>query len=213
MSAYTYLIGWTAHDKWYYGYRGANKSSPEEDLWVRYFTSSKYVEEFRKLHGEPDVVKVHRIFESCEEARLHEHRVLSKLKAVGSVRWLNRTNGGGRDFFDGSCRTPETYRKISKALKGRVFRSGYKLSEETKAKIGAKSKGRTASAETRKMWSEQRTGVKPWNKGVPFSEDSKAKMAKAARAQAHVCPHCGKTGGNVLFRWHFDNCKQKDTKC
>ena len=58
--AYTYLIGWRKLDKWYYGYR--NRDNPESDLWVEYFTSSKYVKEFRELHGEPDVVRVHRVF-------------------------------------------------------------------------------------------------------------------------------------------------------
>lgn len=24
-----------------------------------------------------------------------------------------------------------------------------------------------------------------------------------------TCPHCGKTGGNSMKRWHFDNCKEK----
>jgi hypothetical protein len=25
-----------------------------------------------------------------------------------------------------------------------------------------------------------------------------------------ICPHCDKSGkGEVMFRWHFDNCKQK----
>jgi hypothetical protein len=24
-----------------------------------------------------------------------------------------------------------------------------------------------------------------------------------------TCPHCGKTGGNTMKRWHFDNCKNK----
>ena len=27
----------------------------------------------------------------------------------------------------------------------------------------------------------------------------------------HTCPHCNKIGkGNMMFRWHFDNCKKRD---
>jgi hypothetical protein len=22
-----------------------------------------------------------------------------------------------------------------------------------------------------------------------------------------MCPHCGKSGGTVMYRWHFDACK------
>lgn len=24
-----------------------------------------------------------------------------------------------------------------------------------------------------------------------------------------VCPYCKKSGGNAMYRWHFDNCKLK----
>ncbi|ASS33937.1 homing endonucease [Acidovorax phage ACP17] len=209
--AYTYLIGWRELDRWYYGYRSANKKSPHDDLWIDYFTSSKHVRAFREAHGEPDVIRVHKSFECRESARRFEHRLLTRLKVVGSDRWLNRTNGGGRDFFDGSSRTPETYAKISKALKGRVFRSGYTHSAETRSKIGANRRGKPHSAETKARYSMMRKGREPWNKGIPFTDDAKAKMSSAAKAHAHVCPHCGKVGGNVLFRWHFDNCKQKES--
>lgn len=63
---YTYLIGWTKQDKWYYGVRYANKVSPDLDLWKEYFTSSNYVTEFRNLHGEPDVVTIDKIFDDVD---------------------------------------------------------------------------------------------------------------------------------------------------
>lgn len=44
---YTYLIGWSNHNKWYYGRRTAKNCHPNE-FWKTYFTSSKYVKEFRK---------------------------------------------------------------------------------------------------------------------------------------------------------------------
>ena len=38
---YTYYIKWTKQNTHYYGVRIANKTEPENDLWVEYFTSSK----------------------------------------------------------------------------------------------------------------------------------------------------------------------------
>jgi len=52
---YTYLIGWTAHNKFYYGARWSNDCDPS-DLWQTYFTSSRHVKRFRDEHGEPDIV-------------------------------------------------------------------------------------------------------------------------------------------------------------
>ena len=62
---YTYLIGWSHLNTYYYGVRFANNNkdiaNPDE-LWVTYFTSSKYVSEFRELNGEPDIVEVRKTF-------------------------------------------------------------------------------------------------------------------------------------------------------
>jgi hypothetical protein len=57
---YTYLIGWTKHNKWYYGCQYANgqRVANPSNLWTTYFTSSKHVKECRELYGEPDVVQV-----------------------------------------------------------------------------------------------------------------------------------------------------------
>ena len=64
-----------------------------------------------------------------------------------------------------------------------------KLSEETKQKMSASSKGYNPSTETRKKLSKLR-------KGIP--------------AKKLTCPHCGLTGGNSnMTRYHFDNCKNK----
>lgn len=88
--AYTYLIGWTQHDKWYYGMRYAHKCPPVEDLWHKYKTSSKYVRQFVEQFGEPDYVKVHKIFDTKEDSYLYETRFLKRVNAIHSPRWLNQ---------------------------------------------------------------------------------------------------------------------------
>lgn len=132
---YTYLIGWRELDMWYYGVRTANTEEPESDLWIRYFTSSKFVKALRESHGEPDAVRVHKRFNSREEAVEFEDRFLTRVNAVNSERWLNRCNGG-KKFYVEKTQTPEHLRRRRKALKGR--RPGFvgkKHSPETKEKM------------------------------------------------------------------------------
>lgn len=53
---YTYLIGWSWLDKWYYGLQHGRNAHPD-NLWTTYFTSSPIVRDFRVEHGEPDIVQ------------------------------------------------------------------------------------------------------------------------------------------------------------
>ena len=87
--SYTYLIGWSKQNLWYYGARWHDKLKyhrPEDDLWVHYFTSSEYVKETREKHGEPDVIQIRRKFLSKKEAPIWESKVLTRMKVIESDR-------------------------------------------------------------------------------------------------------------------------------
>lgn len=86
--AYTYLLGWKIQNKWYYGCRYASAATPD-DLFVSYFTSSKYVREFIKIHGNPDIIQIRKIFESKEGSLIWENRVLKRLWKHKDF-WLNK---------------------------------------------------------------------------------------------------------------------------
>ena len=105
---YTYLIGWTHHNLYYYGCRYSKSCNPE-DLWVSYFTSSKEVTNVRGLIGEPDVIEVRRIFESKSEAIEWEHKVLRRLKVVTRKDFLNKHDAPAPPLNQmfGSC-NPQT---------------------------------------------------------------------------------------------------------
>jgi hypothetical protein len=92
---YTYLIGWSNLNLWYYG-RQTRVGCDPTDLWVTYFTSSNYVTEARELYGEPDVVKVRQVFNkddyaiSVVKCEAWEERVIDRINAVKSTNWLNK---------------------------------------------------------------------------------------------------------------------------
>lgn len=49
-----------------------------------------------------------------------------------------------------------------------------------------------------------------WKKaGIPQPPASNKARSETLKGREYVCPHCGKTGGGGLLRWHFENCKKK----
>jgi hypothetical protein len=154
---YTYLIGWTKLNRFYYGVRFRKGCSPE-DLWATYFTSSKAVKTLRETIGEPDIIEIRKTFNDPERAREWEHKVLRRMRVSGSERWLNKTDGRSIPASLGDAnasRDPMVREKISKALTGRKrpdvaernralkgkgvigAKFGHRHSEETKNKQAA----------------------------------------------------------------------------
>ncbi len=129
---YCYLIGWSCLDVWYYGRRTRNNRPPTEDFWKKYRGSSKHVDAFIEQYGEPDVIEIRREFDTELEARDWEFKVLKRLGAVRSNRWLNKNNGG-KEFYRLSYVMPEEQkRKISESLTGRKREE---FSDEWKANL------------------------------------------------------------------------------
>ena len=75
----------------YYGVRFAANAEPA-DLWVTYFTSSKYVNDFTNENGPPDIIEIRRTFNSADDARKWESKALRRLNAVKDNRFLNKTD-------------------------------------------------------------------------------------------------------------------------
>jgi hypothetical protein len=99
---YTYLIGWTKLNIWYYGRQTAKDCHPN-NFWVSYFTSSEYVYKFREVYGDPDIIQIRKTFaDSNYNIRVArcakwEEKVLNRMNAVRSQQWLNESNSN-RDF-------------------------------------------------------------------------------------------------------------------
>lgn len=91
--SYTYLIKFIPTGQVYYGVRVANKTEPENDLWKKYFTSSKYIKKLIKEYGaEWFEYEIRKIFDDRNKARLWEETVLKRMNVVNNNKWLNRTN-------------------------------------------------------------------------------------------------------------------------
>lgn len=88
---YTYLIGWSSKNVWYYGVRYAKGCHPN-DLMNTYFTSSKLVESYIKNDGIPDVVQIRKTFNDQKDARAWEHKVLRRIKAIHREDFINKTD-------------------------------------------------------------------------------------------------------------------------
>lgn len=229
---FTYLIGWSEHDRWYIGARWADGCRPS-DLWSTYFTSSKYVQSLRKSIGEPDVIEIDRVFCCKKDALDREVFLLTANRVKEKDCFINKAIGGRFDPSD-----PEIRRKSSDSHKGK------KQSEETKKKKSESLKGRVISEEHRakiaksntgKKWTEnqrnkviaslksnkRRLGTKTSEEGrrnialakigTKHSEETKIKMSEVRKGMKFnivECPHCGKIGGeSAMKRWHFSHCK------
>jgi len=95
---YTYKIGWSSLDKWYYGVRVAKNCHPR-DLFTTYFTSSRYVHDIILVHGLPDIIEVRKTFKTAKPALIWEQTVIRRLGAVRKEKWINK-NGSGQDISE-----------------------------------------------------------------------------------------------------------------
>ena len=153
---YTYLIGWSEHNIWYYGVRYAKQCNPS-DLWNPYKTSSKYVKQFIIEHGDPDIIQIRKTFKTSKQAREWETKVLKRMNVLKTDKWLNKNIAGAidsetainskrRNGTIGGWKQPlEANIKRSNTQKGRMFGPmkesikeklrNCKRSEETKEKL------------------------------------------------------------------------------
>lgn len=158
---YTYLIGWTKYNIWYYGseYKNSKRGvANPSNLWTTYFTSSNYVRRFREEYGEPDIVEVRRTFSIGKDCLLWEHKVLRRIKAETDDKWLNKTE----KYF--------------------THVSGWNHSDEDREMISLRTKEwwKTLDEETQTRLKSNLMRDARWNKGRTevYSEDTLKKMSE-----------------------------------
>ena len=248
MKPYTYLIQHRPSGKVYYGFRCANRVEPHDDLWKQYFTSSPKVQKLIEETGVDSFdVEVRRVFETKEQAVAWETRVLTRCKVLNDDRWLNQNVAGyivpteesRKKISDFHKDKPKSNEHKEKIRQGNLGKKKPPRSEEYKALMskiksgqGNARYGKEVSEETRQRISEAKKGKQvAYNKGVPMSEEQKAKIraTKAAnptkmsaesiakrlekvrgqrRTKLH-CEHCGRDIAQGWFHRHGANCAQR----
>lgn len=88
---------------------------------------------------------------------------------------------------------------------------GYRVSDETKAKMSETRLGLPKSPEHSLAISKAKKGKSPvWSEETMMILKQKCGQAASYPHSKTTCPHCGKTGGrNAMTRYHFNNCKHK----
>lgn len=184
---YTYIIGWSSLNTYYYGVRVANEHDPDDDLWKHYFTSSNSVKEYCKQNGDPDIVQIDQIFDDKDSAVNYENNYILENKLYLDGNWLNKSawplidNRGRLHSEDakakmsaskkgrpGKSPSDETREKLSMIAKNRVY------TEETRMRMAAARRGKTVSNETKAKMAESQTGK-------PKSEETRKKISESLR--------------------------------
>lgn len=183
---YTYLVGWTNLNKYYYGVRTASHNTTRclyetgchpDDLWVTYFTSSEHVKKFREEHGEPDVIQIRRTFNDAESAKKWEHKVLRRMKVVSNEQFINENVGGTPiDYWQGKQLSEEHRKRIS------ASRLGYSPTQETRDKIRETLTGRKASEEHKRNMSNSLKGIR---RSEEFKEKVRKTLSGLTKSEEH----------------------------
>jgi hypothetical protein len=186
---YTYFLLHKPTGKKYYGARWSKNCHPT-DLWQNYFTSSKHVKKLIEEYGKNSFVhSVRKTFNSVDECRKWEERVLRKLNVTSNDSWLNKNVNG--KFLPYGKQSKEHIQKRTSKTKG----SGNGMF----GKHGPANPfyGKHHSKETIEKLSK------------PKTEEHKLKLPYQKLNHLKVeCPYCKKTGQYVnMKRWHFDRCK------
>lgn len=119
---FTYVLGWSNHQKYYYGVR-YKETATLESLGTTYFSSSKYVKEFIEQNGKPDLIQIRKVFASAKLAKKCEDRAL--LVVMKHPNWLNRTNNNTfkNVVIDDQIKKSISNAKIGKKL-GKFYNNG-----------------------------------------------------------------------------------------
>jgi hypothetical protein len=122
---FTYLLKHIPTNKYYYGVRFKKGCHPN-DLWTKYFTSSKKVKGLIKKYGKKSFIfEIRKTFKTPQQAINWENKVLKRMKVIYRNDFLNLTNNksidpkylskimsGKRNNFYGKKHTKESIEKI-----------------------------------------------------------------------------------------------------
>ena len=86
-------------------------------------------------------------------------------------------------------------------MKTSIYRD---VTDETREKISKAHKGKIISDEIKEKIRNANLGKKRSRESIEKQKDSMIGICQ----KLITCPHCNKKGGNIMKKWHFDNCKE-----
>lgn len=206
MFHYTYLVEFKPTNQIYYGVRSSN-DLPHDDLWCKYFTSSKTIKKLINEHGKDSfTVQIRKVFKTRTLANRCEERVLRKFNVTHNQIFLNLAINSNDCFINssrnaGNQHSLETKRKISDSRKGQ------RHSKETKEYMSNVMTLQRNSPQ----WREHMSRIASQTKSESHKRKISEKLKNIDKPSLRVvsCPHCSKTGALMIMkRWHFEQCKQ-----
>lgn len=197
VEAYVYRVTNKLTGEFYYGYRYRNKTLgiiPENDIWVKYFTSSNRIKKDIKQYGSESFT-VEILYKDTDSLKCWQQEQITIKSQWGNPLLLN-----GK-YHDPDSNV-EVFRRVNlltekSRLKMSLSGKGRPKSEEHKRKIAIANTGNVGSTQKREKIAAARRGKPATNKGKSPPK--------------YLCIHCGSmvSNGN-LKRWHGDNCKSID---
>jgi len=130
---------------------------------------------------------------------------------TGEGKYCLMRNGDSGHYEIGNCSFGLTSTNASDATRG------IPKSEEHKKHISESTTGKPKTftdasyAQISNFRKNQTKGSGNPFYGKKHTDSTKSKMSEAKKGLVITCPHCGKQGGQVMYRWHFDNCKFKES--
>ena len=175
--AYTYLITNKITHQFYYGSRYQNiklKRTPEQDLWIFYFTSSK---EIKKLLKEYDrnFFEISIVFksESYNECYWQEQDLI-KISVINPLclnkHYVDRLSGKNMFSMSGKTMSQKSRDKMSKS------RTGVSRDPEIMKKVVETKRKKGNLGPTKESIEKQKITMKgraPWNQGKIATEEAK----------------------------------------
>lgn len=182
MQAYTYSIYHKVSNRYYYGVR----KSTVFDVGVVYFSSSKLVKRML-AEGPPTdfVFKLRRKFDSYEQARLHETKLLQRINAVSNPKMLNQAVSSSRIPSKDSTSEQARRANISARMTALWATPGYRASNSfvTLDAAEASRRGKLGSAKRIEGYASGRIArkerKKPIYKDVTITRGDETKTVKA----------------------------------
>lgn len=201
--AYVYKMTHKTTGEFYIGVRWGNKVPPNEDLGVKYRTSSKIVKpRFDEFYGEILVeLGNHEEAIDLEQTLIEEH--------WGNPLLLNKAIQVSKKFRC-TAHSEETKAKMSASKKGKPPNNkGKKVSQDSIERMRKAHTGKVKSIESKDKMRQASLGSKNPNFGKKLSDEQKMKLSKALLAVPKLhCEHCGREfrpGPYALF--HGPKCK------